>query len=193
MRGLVRGHDQVVFRRDVVAAVTRPSDVERLAFDGAAGHVDELGDDAHLRGIVEVLIRHHRAVDEGQREVARVDGQPHALGEVHARLAAAKLGLVGDVVVNESRGLEMLDSRGGSGSAIGIAAHGQAGREADERAVALARVLTVMVERIVQVAIHVPMSPMGNVTVDQLPDRIGISFQIVFERDGRLFDAGEDF
>ena len=58
---------------------------------------------------------------------------------------------------------------------------------------ALARVLTVMVERIVQVAIHVPMSPMGNVTVDQLPDRIGISFQIVFERDGRLFDAGEDF
>lgn len=75
----------------------------------------------------------------------------------------------------------------------GIAAHGQAGREADERAVALARVLTVMVERIVQVAIHIPMSPMGNVTVDQLPDRIGISFQIVFERDGRLFDAGEDF
>ena len=50
-----------------------------------------------------------------------------------------------------------------------------------------------MVERIVQVAIHIPMSPMGNVTVDQLPDRIGVGFQIVFERDGRLFDAGEDF
>ena len=38
-----------------------------------------------------------------------------------------------------------------------------------------------------------PMGPMGNITVDQLPDRIGVGFQIVFERGGRLFDACEDF
>ena len=112
---------------------------------------------------------------------------------MQAGLAAAQLGLVGDVVVNEGRGMEVFDGGGGSGGAVGVASHGQAGREADERAVALARVLAVMIERIVQVAIHIPMGPMGNITVDQLPDRIGVGFQIVFERGGRLFDAGEDF
>ena len=193
MGRLVDSHGEVVLGRDVVAAVAGPTQIERLALHRATGHGDELLDDAHLHGVLQKRIVHHRTVHHGKGQVPHVDGQPQPLGEVQAGLAAAQLGLVGDVVVNESRGMEMLDSRGGGGSAIGIAAHGQAGREADERAVALARVLTVMVERIVQVAIHIPMSPMGNVTVDQLPDRIGISFQIVFERDGRLFDAGEDF
>ena len=41
--------------------------------------------------------------------------------------------------------MEMFDGGGGSGGAIGVASHGQAGREADERAVALARVLAVMI------------------------------------------------
>lgn len=89
--------------------------------------------------------------------------------------------------------MEMFDGGGGSGGAIGVASHGQAGREADERRWRLPAFLAVMIERIVQVAIHIPMGPMGNITVDQLPDRIGVGFQIVFERGGRLFDACEDF
>ena len=89
--------------------------------------------------------------------------------------------------------MEVLSGRGGGGGTVGVAAHGQTGREANERTMTLARVLAVMIERIVQVAVHIPVSPMGNVAVDQLPDRIGVGFQIVFERGGRLFDAGEDF
>ena len=193
MRGLVRGHDQVVFRRDVVAAVTRPSDVERLAFDGAAGHVDELGDDALLRGSVEVLIRHHRAVDEGQREVARVDGQPHALGEVHARLAAAKLGLVGDVVVDEGRGMKVLDGGRGAGRARHVTAHGATGREADERAMALAAVLAVRHERLVQVAVHVRVRALRDEGVHQVAHAVGVRRQVLLERLGRFFYGGDDF
>ena len=89
--------------------------------------------------------------------------------------------------------LKVLDGRRRASGALKAAAYRGGGEHADERAVALARVLAVMIEGIVQVAIHIPMGPMGNITVDQLPDRIGVGFQIVFERGGRLFDACEDF
>ena len=70
----------------------------------------------------------------------------------------------------------VLDGRSGGGSAVGIAAYGQAGRKADKRAMALSRIFAVMVKRIVQVAIHVPVGSMGDIAVNQLPDRIGIGF-----------------
>ena len=79
---------------------------------------------------------------------------------MQAGLAAAQLGLVGDVVVDEGRGMEVLNGRGGGGGTVGVAAHGQTGREANERTMTLARVLAVMIERIVQVAVHIPVSPM---------------------------------
>ena len=74
----MRGHDEVVLGRDVVAAVARPSDVKRLALDGAARHVDKLGDNAHLRVVVQVGVFNNRAVDQGQSQVARVDGKADA-------------------------------------------------------------------------------------------------------------------
>ena len=75
MRGLVSRHDQIILRRDVVAPVARPADVERLALDGAARHVRQLGDDADLRDVVEKIVVDHRAVDQRKREVAHVDGK----------------------------------------------------------------------------------------------------------------------
>ena len=42
-------------------------------------------------------------VYHGKRQVAHIDGQPQPLGEVQAGLAAAQLGLVGDVIVDEGR------------------------------------------------------------------------------------------
>ena len=189
----MRGHDQIVFRRDVVTAVARPADVERLALDGAAGHVDELGDDTHLRGVVETLVRHHGAVDQGKREVARVDGQPHALGEVHARLAAAQLGLVGDVVVDESCGVKVLDGRSGAGGARHVAAHGATGREADERTVTLAAVLAVRDQRVVQVAVHIRVRALRNEGVHQIAHAVGVLRQVLLERLGGFFYACDDF
>ena len=50
--------------------------------------------------------------------------------QVHARLAAAKLGLVGDVVVDEGRGMKVLDGGRGAGRARHVTAHGATGREA---------------------------------------------------------------
>ena len=87
--------------------------------------------------------------------------------------------------------MEALDGRRRGGGAVRIAAHGQAGREADERPMALAGVLAVMVQRAVQVAVHVVMGAVGNVAADELSDRVGIALQIGFEGGGRRIDARE--
>ena len=50
--------------------------------------------------------------------------RPTPLGKVQARLAAAQLGLVGDVVVDERRRVEVLDGRGGRVARAQVAAHG---------------------------------------------------------------------
>ena len=177
----MRGHDKIVLGGDVVAAVARPSDVKGLALDGTARHFDEFGDNAHLRMIVKVGVFHDRAVHQGQGKVARVDGKADALRAVHARFAAAKLRLVGDVVVNEGRGMEVLDSGRRAGGQAHVAAHGQACGEADERAMALAAVFAVPLQGRVQITIHVGMRSRGKIGVHQIPYLIGIGHQIAFE------------
>ena len=53
---------------------------------------------------------------------------PMPLGEVQAGLAAAQLGLVGGVIVDEGRRVEMFSmAAAAAGGALGVAAHG-AGR-----------------------------------------------------------------
>ena len=177
----MRGHDQVVLGGDVVAAIARPSDVESLALYGATRHLDELGDNAHLRMIVKIGVFHNRAVHQGQSQVASVDGKADALRAVHARLAAAKLRLVGDIIMDEGCGMEVLDSRRRAGGQAHVAAYGQACGEADERAMALAAVFAIPLQRRVQVTIHVGVRSRGKVGVHQIPYLIGIGHQIAFE------------
>ena len=53
-----------------------------------------------LYACLERWIVENRLGDHGERQVAAVDGKPHALGKVHAGLAAAQLTVIGDVVVD---------------------------------------------------------------------------------------------
>ena len=89
--------------------------------------------------------------------------------------------------------MEVLDSRRRGGGAIRVAPYRQARRVADKRTMAFAGVLAVMVEGSVQVLVHISVGAAGNVAVDELSDRVGVALQIVFERGGRLIDAGEGF
>ena len=85
-----------------------------LALDRAARHFDQLADHAHLYHVAQQRVVDYRTVDQGQRKVSHIDGKPYALGKMQAGLATAQLGLVGDVIVNECRRVEMLDSRRGA-------------------------------------------------------------------------------
>ncbi len=67
---------------------------------------------AQLGGVVEVGIVDDRAGDQREREVAGVDRQALAFSDVQARLASAGLRGVFDVVVDERRGVEVLDGGG---------------------------------------------------------------------------------
>ena len=135
---------------------------------------------------------HDRAVDQGQRQIAHVDGQADALGEVQARLAAAQLGLVGDVVVDEGGGVEVLDGCRRARRALHVAAHRQAGREADQRTMALAAVFAVRLQGIVEVAIHIGMRARGKVGVHQLPYALRVVVEIFLERSGRILHRCDD-
>ena len=64
VRRLVVGHQQVVLDGEVEAVVSRPADVERLALDGASGHVDEFGEHAQFDGVVETGVVNHGAGDQ---------------------------------------------------------------------------------------------------------------------------------
>ena len=155
MRGLERGHGQVVLRREVEALVAHPSQVERLALDGARGHVHELAQKADLLGVGKRGVVQHGAGDQRERQIAAVDGNALAVCEVHAGLAAPQLAVVGDVVVDERRALEVLDGRSGADGVIKLAAHGERGEHADERAMPLAGVLGKVGERLVEVSVDV--------------------------------------
>jgi len=65
-----------------VADVASQADFERLPLDSAARHVDELGHHAHLGGVIEAGVVHHRAVDQGKRQIAHVDGKPEPFSEM---------------------------------------------------------------------------------------------------------------
>ena len=72
--GLERCDGEVVVDGEVEAVVPDPAKVECLPLDGARGHGDELVQEADLEGVVKALVVEHRPRDEGEREVAAVDG-----------------------------------------------------------------------------------------------------------------------
>ena len=155
-----------------------------MALDGAARHVDELGEHAHLDGVLEQRVLDDRAVDELQAQVAHVDGEAHSLGQVKALLATAKLCIVRYVVVDERCGVEMLDGRRGADRPRRVAAHGHARREADEGTMTLAPVAAELEQRRVEIAVHVGMRALGDVRVDDVAHRAGVTVEVFLERFG---------
>ena len=142
--------------------------------------------------IVQVGVFNNRAVDQGQSQIACVNGKADALGAVHARLAAAQLGLVGDVVVDKRRRVEVLDGSSRASGKLHVAANGQASRKANERAVTLARVLAVFLQGIVQITVHVGMRARRQVRVDQVTDLVREHRQILFKRFRWVFYVCDD-
>jgi hypothetical protein len=63
-RRLVARHHEVVVNREIEAVVARPADVERLALDGARGHLHELLEHPQAALGGERVVVHHRAGDE---------------------------------------------------------------------------------------------------------------------------------
>ena len=136
--------------------------------------------------VVEQRIVHHSAVRHGKAEISDVDGKPETLYQMHARLAATQFGIISDVIVDERSRVEMLDSRSRRRRLLDIATDCPARRKADERTLALAAVLAVIPQRLIQVAIHIGMRPMRNIGVDQVADPLGIAGKVFLER--RRFD-----
>ena len=121
--GLEGRHGKIIVDRQVEAAVADPAQVECLAFDGSLHHGCQLAQDAQLAPVIERGVVRHRGSDEREGIVAAVYRRTRALGEVQARLAAAELPVVGDVIMDKRGGLEVLDRRGAGAGLLGVAAH----------------------------------------------------------------------
>ena len=89
--------------------------------------------------------------------------------------------------------MKVLDGGRGAGRARHVTAHGATGREADERAMALAAVLAVRHERLVQVAVHVRVRALRDEGVHQVAHAVGVRRQVLLERLGRFFYGCDDF
>ena len=133
----MRRHAQVVVHSEVKAPVTHPTQIERLALDGALHHIDELTQNPQLDAVLERVIAQDGVGHERERIVAAVDGKARALGDVQTRHAAAHVAVVGDVVVNERGGLEVLDGGCSADSAVEVTTHGLRRQHANERAMPL--------------------------------------------------------
>ena len=121
--------------------------------------------------IVERVVAQHRTRDQRERQVAAIDGDALPLRDVHARLAAAQLAVIGDIVVDQRGRLEVLDRRRRATGRKEIAAHGLACQHADEGAVTLAGVVREAPQGGVQVrvdigALRLVAEERGQVIVD---------------------------
>ena len=163
--------------------LSRAQPMSILALDGAGGHVHQLLENPDLDGIVEQVVVEDGAGDEREREVACVDGKALAHGDVHAGLAAAQLRLVCDVVVDERRGVEVLDrSTRAQGEAL-VPTYRLAGEQRDQGAMALAPVVGIRCEGLVEVATHVWMGALAEIRAEVLVDLCRALFQVLFEDD----------
>ena len=113
----------------------------------------------------EIRIPHNGAIHHGKREVARINGDAQAFGEVHAGHAAARSRLVGDIVVDKGRRVEVLDGRSGGCGMANIAAHSNARRETNQRTVALAAVFAVFHKGPIEIRIHIGMIARRDIRV----------------------------
>ena len=88
--------------------------------------------------------------------------------------------------------MEVLDGSSRAGGKLHVAANGQASRKANERAVTLARVLAVFLQRIVQITVHVGMRARRQVRIDQVADLVREHRQILFKRFRWVFYVCDD-
>ena len=114
--------------RDV--ALADPTDVVSLAFEGlprAKGHLfDEL---QGLFGTEDFPVVAQHLEDLGVEGVADVDAQRRADESVDTGSAAAQIGIVFDVVVDDREGLEHFEGGSGADGGIDVAAEGLTGEE----------------------------------------------------------------
>ena len=156
-----------------------------MAFHRALGHGNQLDGNAHLHGVGKQRVAHNDAVYDGQGQVARVDGKTFALSKVHARLATAQRCLIGNIVVNKSGRMEVLDSGSGGKCATDIATYRSTCSNADKRTMTLATVLAVLHKRSVQVLVHIGVATRRNERIDDVADFVRIAAQVRFEQRGR--------
>ncbi len=185
-------HHQVVLDAEIEPVVARPPDVESLALDGASGHVHELLQHEKLGVGVEAGIVDHGARDEREGKVTRVDRETLPFADVEARLASAGQRGVLDIVVDERRGMEVLDGRRRRPRLRGVATHGVACQQADERAVALAGIRVVVRQRIVEVPVHVRMGAAREEGAEVLFELLRVALQVELERCGQVALLGID-
>ena len=151
-RGLARNHVEVVLGGDVPTCVAHPAEVERLALERVTLHAHQLGEcpKPSVRG--ERLVAQDHLEDLGERQVAGVYRQPGALHAMQARLAAAQLALVRDVVMDERGALEELDGDRAGKRVLGPPAHGLGAEKREHGPHALASACGEAAERRVEIA-----------------------------------------
>ena len=156
------GHVEIVLNGDVPAAIAGPAQVEGLALERALLHLHQAL--RHVRTDVgrELLVAKDQRQHVDQAQVADVDGDAGALGHVRAGLAAAQLGLVCDVVVDERGTLEVLDGRRRGERGGGVSAHGLAAQKGQRGARALAARGGEALKRLVEVAVEVRARGFGS-------------------------------
>lgn len=177
--GLERGHGQVILNGDIEAVIADPAQIERLTLDGPLGHGGELAKQPYLKIGVQGIIGQDDRGDGRELQVSAVGGNADALGAVHARLAAPQLAVIGDVIVDERRALEVLDGRR-RGEYVGKgAANGLAGKHADQGPVTLARVSRERAQRCVEKGVEV--RAIGAAAEVRLHARIDIDLMVLEE------------
>lgn len=177
--GLERGHGQVILNGDIEAVIADPAQIERLALDGPLGHGGELAKQPYLKIGAQGIIGQDDRGDGRELQVSAVGGDADALGAVHARLAAAQLAVVGDVIVDERRTLEVLDGRRRSECVGKGAANGLAGKHTDQGPVTLARVSRERGQRCVEKGVEV--RAIGAAAEVHLHARIDIDLMVLEE------------
>lgn len=177
--GLERGHGQVILNGDIEAVIADPAQIERLTLDGPLGHGGELAKQPYLKIGAQGIIGQDDRGDGRELQVSAVGGNADALGAVHARLAAPQLAVIGDVIVDERRALEVLDGRR-RGECVGKgAANGLAGKHADQGPVTLARVSRERAQRCVEKGVEV--RAIGAAAEVRLHARIDIDLMVLEE------------
>lgn len=177
--GLERGHGQVILNGDIEAVIAHPAQIERLTLDGPLGHGGELAKQPYLKIGAQGIIGQDDRGDGRELQVSAVGGNADALGAVHARLAAPQLAVIGDVIVDERRALEVLDGRR-RGECVGKgAANGLAGKHTDQGPVTLARVSRERAQRCVEKGVEV--RAIGAAAEVHLHARIDIDLMVLEE------------
>lgn len=149
--GLLQAHAEIVRILQRGGIVPHPAQLDRLAFDGFADHVLDLGHDEPCEARADLgQVFQKRAHGQHEHCVPRVQRQGDAVGSVQRRLAPAKVAFILDVVMDEKAVMEHLDCHGRADGQPGGPAKGRAGRHAERGAQPLAAPAGIIAHQIVE-------------------------------------------